>query len=412
LGGDVRAADIERLQAVGSIAVPADRSVGSYGTYSMPCRSFGLLDTGASGVPVRITPRGQTMHATRQELLSGSRLADIVMVGGSIDLPTIEAEGHLFSANGLESCEPERRLLEEAFREPYVEHHEVRQRYGRFLDTTRWALAEIDREPRSAAELIRLAYVKAIRSGSSDLVAVEVAWAEYEFRRMAHFALELLLSALTDTLLELTQGTLEDVVHRWVTDEPLPELVRATLPIDGRLDRVRLRDAAAALVDDSLVETPPDARRTGAELTAGPRALYALALLLSCARRSDSLRRSGRIPDRGDRDHVERALMVLRDRADDLISEILVTLLRRAVVAPHLATTLRKMGQGQQCSLRFFPEGEILRPVGTAVRAGYSGDRLGNVLGMWADTGMLRRSAGGRYELTDRGRRLLAELRR
>ena len=52
-------------------------------------------------------------------------------------------------------------------------------------------------------------------------------------------------------------------------------------------------------------------------------------------------------------------------------------LLIGVVIEPHLKTSMRKLGQGQKCSLRFFPEGNILRPTGIPVRAGYSGDRLG-----------------------------------
>ena len=54
------------------------------------------------------------------------------------------------------------------------------------------------------------------------------------------------------------------------------------------------------------------------------------------------------------------------------------------------------MSQGQKCSLRFYPEGALLRPTSTPVAAGFSGDRLGNVLGIWADLGMLERLEGGR----------------
>ena len=97
---------------------------------------------------------------------------------------------------------------------------------------------------------------------------------------------------------------------------------------------------------------------------------------------------------------------------ESTVSETLVALLQQAVAEPHLSTTLRKMSQGQKCSLRFYPEGELLRPTGVRVRAGYSGDRLGNVLGMWADLGALEREAGSRYALTERGRELLRELRR
>jgi hypothetical protein len=79
-------------------------------------------------------------------------------------------------------------------------------------------------------------------------------------------------------------------------------------------------------------------------------------------------------------------------------------------VEPHLATTLRKMSQGQRCSLRFFPEGEVLRPTGKRVQAGYSGDRLGNVLGMWADLGRLEWVSGRRFAITAAGQDLLRDL--
>ena len=84
-------------------------------------------------------------------------------------------------------------------------------------------------------------------------------------------------------------------------------------------------------------------------------------------------------------------------------------LLIEVVIEAHLSTTLRKISQGQQCSLRFFPDGALLRPTGTPVIAGRSGDRLGNLLGMWADLGVLDRR-DGTFSLTERGRRIAAEL--
>ena len=67
------------------------------------------------------------------------------------------------------------------------------------------------------------------------------------------------------------------------------------------------------------------------------------------------------------------------------------------------------MGQGQQCSLRFFPEGDVLQPTGVAVMPGFSGSRLGNVLGMLADVGLCNRLDRGRFDLTDVGRKRLLE---
>jgi hypothetical protein len=68
------------------------------------------------------------------------------------------------------------------------------------------------------------------------------------------------------------------------------------------------------------------------------------------------------------------------------------------------------MSQGQKCSLRFYPEGALLRPTGVPVVAGFSGDRLGNVLGIWADLGVLARVDAGRFILSDYGRELTKKL--
>ena len=91
------------------------------------------------------------------------------------------------------------------------------------------------------------------------------------------------------------------------------------------------------------------------------------------------------------------------------LEKILIELLNQVVVEPHLGTSLRKMGQGQKCSLRFYPEGEMLSPTGTLVNAGYSGDRLGNVLGLLADLGFCSQE-GGRFAISADGDWLLKRL--
>jgi len=409
LGQNTHEEAITRFQETGSIEVPNVHGGASYGIYVMPCHSFGLVETTGGGAPVRITPRGQRLYESRQRLVAGSRLSQLVFEGGTLDVTALRAEGPLFSVNGLSSCNEERDLLEEAFRSPYEDREGVRQVYQRFLNTTRWAFTELEREPYSAEELIRRAYVNAA-GAEGEKSAAEIAWAEYEFRRMAHFALELLLSALTDTLMDLTEATVRRVVAEWTADTDLPALVRTILPFDSDPMAMPLGDVAAKMRDETLVAQPPD-RRLVRALAAGPRALYALALLLSCDKHTAHLRAAGHLPARV-ADASERALAMFIDFKLRPVAETLEALLVHVVVEPHLATTLRKMSQGQKCSLRFFPEGDLLRPTGTAVRAGYSGDRLGNVLVMWSDLGHLDRRAGGRFGLTDRGRVLLNELRR
>jgi hypothetical protein len=115
----------------------------------------------------------------------------------------------------------------------------------------------------------------------------------------------------------------------------------------------------------------------------------------------------GKIPDR--RDYLEKAFTILEKHRGEPLIDLLARLAVHVAIEPHLKTTLRKMGAGQRCSLRFFPEGSLLRPTGTRVRAGYSGDRLGNILGMLADLGEFDRESGG-VRLTERGRAFVSTL--
>src|SRR5439155_7201147 len=134
-------------------------------------------------------------------------------------------------------------------------------------------------------------------------------------RRTVHFALELLLSALTDTLMDLTEASITQVVRDWAAVEPLPDMVRTLFPSVSLSLRKRLRDADDALVDEALVADGPNVP-AARDLTAGPRALYALALLLSAAKRTAELRSVGRLPNRGNRDKLETAFSILAERGE------------------------------------------------------------------------------------------------
>ena len=142
-------------------------------------------------------------------------------------------------------------------------------------------------------------------------------------------------------------------------------------------------------------------------LTAWCKALFAVCILVAAQRQTGPARESGKIPNRGS--YLERAFNSLDIEHDSSLRTVLQRLLVDVVIEAHLSTTLRKISQGQQCSLRFYPEGALLRPTGVPVAAGRSGDRLENVLGMWADLGILDRQ-GVSFSLTESGRRLVAEL--
>jgi hypothetical protein len=75
----------------------------------------------------------------------------------------------------------------------------------------------------------------------------------------------------------------------------------------------------------------------------------------------------------------------------------------------HIHNALRKMASGGPCTLRFFTEGERVCSTGIAVVAGYSGDRLSNVIRMLSDIGFADRLSGSTFRVNEAGRALLAE---
>jgi hypothetical protein len=405
LGSDLYAAAIGEMESAGAVDVPADRGGASLGTYVMPCRSFGLLETGADDLPVRIPPRGRALQRARSIVLGGSRVVECILNGGALSLSDVDGEAQYFSVNNLGAIEEERRVLEEALLRPHVQTEETLGTYGRFLATSQWAFKALDGQPMSSSELILDAY-RAASSGTSA-TAVTLAWTEYELRRRGHFAIELLLSSLADTLMDLTEATVEQVVDAWDDDAPLPEVVATATGWSGSSFKESIADLASSVPSDAFLAGPLRAS-VARSLTSRARTLYACGLLLACRKQTEELLKAGRLPAR--RSYLERVFGILDEAGTRPLGETTKRLLREVVVEAHLSTTLRKMSQGQKCSLRFYPEGALLRPTGTPVAAGFSGDRLGNVLGIWADLGVLERGDGARFSLSDYGRGLARRL--
>lgn len=404
LGPDLFADAIDELEEASAVELPSARGGASYGTYVMPCRSFGLLQAGDGDLPVRIPPRGRSLRDVRRDALEDSSVLDLVLHGGALTTSMLDEQAHLFSVNAIDQIPRERDLLIEAFVRPYADESNVNETYRCFLATSRWVFEHLKTDMMNSAELIRTAYSEAIEDRAGGDVGF--AWAEYELRRRAHFAIELLLEALTDTLMELGEGTVDDVVDYWSTDEPLPPLLAGIVGDESSLHWRETGEFEESLPDGLWTDraVPLGGVR---EMPAWSKAFFAVAMLGTCRRESMPVRASGGIRDRSS--YMERAFTMLEEEESSSLAVVLRRLLLEVAVAPHLATTLRKMSQGQRCSLRFYPEGALLRPTGTPVAAGYSADRLGNVLGMWADLGILNRRDGG-YMLSDQGRSLMAEL--
>lgn len=405
IGADLFSDAIAELESTGSLILPTDRGGASLGTYVMPCRSFGLLETGVDDVPVRIPPRGKDLWDARRSALDGSRLAECIFDGGTLSLSDLDNEAAYYSVNELGAADRERDILENALINPFMDTPECVATYGRFLATSRWVFETLDGHDCSSAELILDAYKSA--SDDSNTSEVGLAWAEYELRRRGHFGIELLLSSLVDTLMDLTEATVKQVVHEWGDETPLPEAVSAQTGWTGVSLTNRTADLAASLPQNAFLDSHLRAQ-VARSLSSRARVFYACGLLIACKKQMAELRATGQIPTR--RDYLGRAFAVLDESGTQTLSRTIEQLLRKVVVEAHLSTTLRKMSQGQKCSLRFYPEGALLRPTGTLVAPGFSGDRLGNVLGIWADLGVLERSDSARFRLSDYGREVVAKV--
>lgn len=73
LGSDLFAMQVAALQAGKDVELPVGRGGATYGTYVMPCRSFGILTTNAGdAMPIQVLPRGAGLHEGRASSSSGS----------------------------------------------------------------------------------------------------------------------------------------------------------------------------------------------------------------------------------------------------------------------------------------------------------------------------------------------------
>ncbi|HQO62974.1 MAG TPA: hypothetical protein PK528_05130 [Syntrophorhabdus sp.] len=406
LGSDLYAEFLNLLDQQGSVEIPTKKGGASLGTYIMPCRAFGLLDS--SSTPdtdqlVVVPPRGMAIHQARFEALGKDGITKFIMKGGRLNRENFKIEGAQFSVNGIASNSKEQALLAEAFRSPYLDNPIIKNMYGRLTETVKWLAKAAVSNTISSSVFIRDNYRRCVISKIELLSKVEIAWTEYELRRRVHFAQELLLDALTETLMRITEGNINQVLREWVAESPFPPILSKLLPFPSIPLELSMEKIDAEIPASAFLEDPPDPQRIRG-LEPCPKALYAITLLMACRRQSAQLRKTGKINNR--KSYLERAFKILDGSLNRSLVETLRDLVIQVAVEPHIGTTLRKMGNNQQCSLRFYPEGDLLRPTGTSVRAGYSGDRLGNVLGMLADIGYFERERNG-FKLSANGRAFL-----
>lgn len=412
IGPSFHAESLVQLATDGSITIPDTHEGGVLATYFVPCQSFGLLAAAAPESPlsVQIPPRGKAIFDARQVVVGDGQLAKLILHGGVLSMSVLLAEGTHYSANEIGQLPAERELLRNALVEPFRNSSEQIDSTSHFRDTILWALDGMDSQGSANSQsLIYRNYARVISLASGAAQPIELAWAEYELRRRVHFALELALSALTATLNEFDGAPLEKVVDTWAADGSLPELfadvyseaaVNYAKPFRYLVDGVR---------SDGFVVGGPG-RRLAVSLAPSARFAYSLCLLTACFKQMEPFLARHELPSR-DRSYLEPAFRIIAGARNDSLSDVALKLLGRVVVEPHLMTTYRKMAQGQQCSLRFYAEGTLLKPTGRQTRAGLSGERLINVLGILTDLEYCNRVGNGLYTVSAAGQDLRSMLR-
>lgn len=369
----------------------------TYGTYYNPCRGFGLLESSPTA-PVALPPNGMAIYRVRKEAISEeSGVLSWLLHGGHLTKEMIAQEAKYFSIDNIDSIPKEMQLLQEAFLSPFTsESEEVLESYIKFNDTMVWTLNQLD-ESKKPQELIYDNYDYCTTEEATNLSEIELNWFEFELRRRVHFSLELLLKALSHTLDELNGATATQVVNNWIKD------IKFSNNIEDGVEHYQaiMSDYQSVLEDDIFrkYQTPENPSE---------QALHAISVLEVCRRQSSKL--LGSISNVKN-DYMRKAFQILDELHTSKVYESIVKVTNFCVVEPHLKTTLRKMGQGQQCSLRFFPEGKKLVPTGIDTNAGVSGSRLNNTIRMMSDIGICEALDNGNFIKNEMSDSVITRLR-
>lgn len=387
LGSVLYSEEMGALRSGSSIAFPRHGRGPFLGTYFGPCRALGLVRSGDEARPYVLTPRGRNVWEARNQAIDREAVTGQLT---NADILTHEAAVALaphFSLKGMVPESAEAAALREALLvawtpESAAEADKVETAYARFEGTLTWLRSEaadgLNAEQLLTRNWRRVAY------GDNENEPTRIAWAEFEWRRRLHFSLELLLSAVSQTLRDIGQGTPEELVELWLSEPDLAPALSDIWPEASAAHKGSGREAADSVPEALFLEAGPlDALSDIAG--AQGRAMAGFALVATLSRQSAALRSDGRFTNY--QRAGERALAVVDEAGGEPFPQTLLRLTEVAARA-HLEATFGKMERGQKCSLRFFPEGQRLRTTGGISSAGRSGPRLRNVIQILRDAGV------------------------
>ncbi|MBY5806433.1 hypothetical protein ELG97_36835 (plasmid) [Rhizobium leguminosarum] len=387
MGSDSFSEDMATLVSGKAVRMPDDGNLAVLGTYFGPASALGLVESRpeSSGLPFGLTVRGTAIYHKRSMALAGTGVVELLRDGGELTYETARAAIAAFSLARTTEFTEEAELLRQAFSEPWVPNNalaakRVAEAYQRMAGTRAWISQELEKDPASANDLIARTYDRAVADGASG---IEREWASFEWHRRVHFALELLLSAVTETLRADGGLSITKVVETWASiHNPLPMSASWMSSVDLAIAAVEPMLFRSGLLRTSDFDGPPEAM-----------ALGAFKLLVTQARDARSI---GLTPGAhaGEAATAARAIQLLASGTGSL-ADVMLAICDECVVQRHIQNTMRKMGNQQDCSLRFYPDGPVLVPTEIDFNPGYSGSRLQNTIRVLADVGLLSTGADG-----------------
>jgi hypothetical protein len=286
-------------------------------------------------------------------------------------------------------------LLRTAFSTPWTAQGRrgalVQTRYERFSQTTRWVESWADGNPVNANRVLAKNLEACANGNRAD--ATELAWAEYEWRRRQHFALELILSSVCGALDALGgDGTPGEIIEA-VKEETIREGGLSGLWPDAQNAWKLSAREAIETVPKTLMLGSPLPFPAFTQLRPHEKMLAAFALIAALESQTRPFRKVDNAPPASSASDL--ALRMMIEANEQPFEELLKALVTDCVITTHLQVTLRKMANGQKCSLRFFPDGDHLRLTDNKSGAGFSGSRLDNTLNILVDIGLMRRDENG-----------------
>ncbi|MBY3258834.1 hypothetical protein HFO09_30435 [Rhizobium laguerreae] len=382
MGSDLFSAQMASLCAGNGVRLPDGGSLALLGTYFGPASALGIVETRpeSSGLPFGLTARGTAIYRERSMALESTGLVQLLREGGELEYEAARGAIPAFSLSRTGDFASEAELLRKAFEEPWVPGttfaaKRVAEAYERMAGTRAWINRELENAPAGANQLIARTYDRAVVSGAAG---IELEWASFEWHRRVHFALELLLSAITQTLMGRGSLSITEVVETWTSySEPEAPLSKHWLaPVETALTEIEPNPFAGGVLRPADFSGSPEVV-----------ALKAFELLAVQARDARAI---GITPggQPGVTATAARAIQLLEDGTGTL-AEVMLTICDECVAQRHIQNTMRKMGNQQDCSLRFYPDGPVLVPTEIDFSPGYSGSRLLNTMRILFDVGLL-----------------------